>query len=146
LFAELRDAVKGRRMIEEENFFLTSVLPSGMHHELTEDEKAAYLEPFPTPRSRHPIWAWVTQIPIGGHPPDVRDAVAANLAWLESTKVPRLLLHADPGAVLDAANVADIAERCPGLVTRSVGAGLHFLPEDQPGAIADHVATWVRRD
>jgi haloalkane dehalogenase len=143
LFAELRDPVRGRRMIEEENLFLTTVLPSGMHHELTEDERAAYLAPFPTPRSRRPIWAWVRSIPIGGDPPDVRDAVAANLDWLASTSVPRLLLHADPGAVLDSAAVADLAARCPGLVTRSVGPGLHFLPEDQPDAIAALLAAWA---
>ena len=144
LFGELRDPVRGRRKIEEENFFISTVLPSGMHHQLTEDEQRAYAAPFPTPRSRRPIWAWVTQIPINGDPPDVRDAVEANLTWLESTKTPRLLLHADPGAIIDSAYAAEIAARCPGLTTRTVGPGLHFLPEDQPNTIAEHLATWIQ--
>ena len=144
LFRELRDPFRGRRKIEEENFFLSTVLPGGMHHQLTEDEQRAYAEPFPTPHSRRPIWAWVTQIPINGDPPDVREALDANLTWLGSTKTPRLLLHADPGAIIDSAYAAEIAACCPGLTTRSVGAGLHFLPEDQPQAIADHLATWIQ--
>ncbi len=115
-----------------------------MDHQLTEDERLAYAAPFPTPRSRRPIWAWVTQIPINGDPPDVRDALDANLAWLESTQTPRLLLHADPGAIIDSAYAAEIAARCPGLTTRTVGPGLHFLPEDQPKAIAEQLATWIQ--
>jgi haloalkane dehalogenase len=144
LFRELRDPVRGRRKIEEENFFIPTVLPSGMHHQLTEDEQRAYSAPFPTPRSRRPIWAWVTQIPINGDPPDVRNAVEENLTWLESTQTPRLLLHADPGAIIDSAYAAEIAARCPGLTTRTVGPGLHFLPEDQSNTIAEHLATWIQ--
>ncbi len=143
LFQELRDPVTGRRMVEEENFFLSTVLPSGMHHELTPDERQAYQAPFPTPRSRRPIWSWVRQIPIAGDPRDVHEAVAANLAWLQTTAVPRLLLHADPGAIVDSDYLAEIARGCPGLVTRPVGRGLHFLPEDQPDAIASELEAWL---
>ena len=143
LFAELRDPDRGRRKIEDENFFLSGVLPGGMHHQLSDEERAAYNAPFPTARSRHPIWAWVTQIPIGGEPADVHDVVTGNLAWLETTRVPRLLLYGDPGAIIDRDYVAAITARCPGLVTRPVGPGLHFLPEDQPAAIAEHLRAWA---
>lgn len=143
LFAELRDPVRGRRKIEDENFFLASVLPGGMHHQLTDEERAAYNAPYPDARSRRPIWAWVTQIPIAGEPSDVHDVLVANLAWLETTRTPRLLLYGDPGAIIDRDSLAAIAARCPGLVTRPVGPGLHFLPEDQPSAIAELLSAWA---
>jgi haloalkane dehalogenase len=144
LFRELRDPVLGRRKIEDENFFLTDVLPGGMHHQLTDDERRAYEAPFPTPGSRRPIWAWVTQIPIAGHPPEVHAALEANLAWLGATTIPRLLLHGEPGAIIDTVYAARIAAECEGLVTASVGPGLHFLPEDQPEAIVARLVEWLQ--
>ncbi len=143
MFEELRDPILGKRKIMDENFFLTSVLPSGMLHQLTDDERSAYEEPFPTPGSRLPIWSWVTQIPIGGDPRDVHDVLEANLAWLERTETPRLLLYAEPGAIVDQAYLTKIKSRCPGITTASVGAGLHFTPEDQPEAIAALLLAWL---
>ena len=44
LFRRLRTD-EGRRMVEQDNFLLETILPGGMNHELTEDEQAADPEP-----------------------------------------------------------------------------------------------------
>jgi haloalkane dehalogenase len=144
LFRRLRDPVEGRRLIEDENFFLTTVLPGGMRRRLKAEELSAYEEPFPTPESRHPIWKWVTQIPIGGEPPEAHRVLTANWDWLTTTELPLLLLTADPGAVLDSVRVEEVAHAAPGLRIRNVGEGLHFLPEDQPEAIARELSEWMQ--
>ncbi len=145
LFQMLRDPVAGRRAIEEENFFLDAVLPGGMLHQLTGEERAAYQKPFPTPDSRHPIWRWVTQIPIAGDPAEVAQVMTDNLDWLAEAAIPALLLHADPGAIIDSAYLTRLRSTAPALEIRAVGPGLHFLPEDQPDAIASAIRGWAPR-
>lgn len=142
LFQRLRTQ-QGRRMIEQDNFLIETILPGGMNHQLTEAERAAYAEPYPTPGSRHPLWVWTTQIPIAGDPPEPTAVLELNYAWLQWTSTPRLLLHADPGSVLQAEQVAAARQDCPGLAVVGVGAGLHFLPEDQPAATAAAIRSWV---
>ncbi len=146
LFQRLRDPIEGRRLIEDDNFFLSTVLPSGMLHELTAEEQAAYAAPHPTPQSRHPIWKWVTQIPIAGDPPETHQVLTANWEWLTTTDVPRLLLTATPGAIIDEAKVNQIRQAAPTVRIRNVGEGLHFLPEDRPQEIAIELAAWITSD
>lgn len=142
LFQQLRTQ-QGRRMIEDDNFLIEAILPGGMNHQLSADERAAYAEPYPTPTSRYPLWVWTTQIPIAGDPPEPTAVLADNYAWLRSTRTPRLLLHASPGSVLPSEQVATTRQDCPGLDVVDVGTGLHFLPEDQPDAIAAAIRAWV---
>ncbi|WP_250008341.1 haloalkane dehalogenase [Actinoplanes sp. M2I2] len=143
LFQRLRDPVEGRRLVEQENFFLSAVLPGGMLRRLEAGEQTAYEAPYPTPSSRYPIWKWTTQIPVAGEPAEVHRVLSANWDWLRTTDVPRLLLTARPGAILGPERVEEIRRAAPGLRVRDVGEGLHFLPEDQPGAITAELAEWV---
>lgn len=143
LFRQLRDPIEGRRLVEDENFFLSTVLPGGMLRRLNPEEQQAYEDPYPTPATRHPVWRWITQIPIGGEPAETHRVLAANWQWLTTTQLPRLLLTAQPGAILSPERVEEIRRASPGLRIRSVGEGLHFLPEDQPAAIAAELADWI---
>lgn len=142
LFRQFRTD-EGARMIEQDNFLLEKVLPGGMNHQLSDSERVAYTEPFPTPVSRHPVWVWTTQIPVDGDPPEPAAVLSDNYAWLQSTGTPRLLLYANPGSVLQAEQVATARLDCPGLTAVDIGDGLHFLPEDQPEAIAAAIRSWL---
>ena len=143
LFRRLRDPVDGRREVLDDDVFLSTILPGGMHHRLTTEEMRAYREPFPTPASRLPIWAWVSQIPVGGDPAPVHDALSANYEWLARTSTPRLLLHAHPGAIITPTVAAELGATIPDIASVDVGRGLHFLPEDQPEGIAAALAAWA---
>ncbi|MBM2619637.1 haloalkane dehalogenase [Actinoplanes sp. LDG1-06] len=140
LFRLLRDPVEGRRMVEDDNVFLSTVLPGGTIRELTPQELSAYAAPYPTPQSRHPIWKWVTQIPIAGDPPETHRVLTANWEWLGTTDTPVMLLAATPGAVLGPEQVRRISPR---VRIRNVGEGLHFLPEDRPAEIAAELTEWM---
>lgn len=143
MFGALRSEPEGRRMVIEENFFIEAVLPSGVRRRLTVEERAAYGAPFLEPRSREPLWRWPNEIPIEGQPADVHAIVSAYQAHLAASSVPKLLLYAQPGAVIGPAEVAWCRANLDNLLAVDVGAGIHFLPEDQPGAIGEALASWL---
>ena len=143
LFSQLRTPGEGERMVLKENFFLDVVLPAGMSHPLTDEEWAAYREPFPNPADRWPILRWVQQIPIEGEPAEVVRTVMQNQEFLGAPGSGCLLMYGDPGSVVAAPEVAWVGQHAPDVRRVCVGAGTHFLPEDQPGAIADAIRAWL---
>jgi haloalkane dehalogenase len=106
-------------------------------------ERAAYARPFASEAARLPVRVWPTQVPIDGHPADVHAVVAAYARWLETTPLPKLLLHGEPGMLIRADEVARIRARMPALTVVDVGPGLHYLQEDQPEAIGQAIAAWL---
>ncbi|MFG1922705.1 hypothetical protein [Cryptosporangium sp. NPDC048952] len=128
----------------EENVFIEKVLPSGVLRQLTDAEMDAYRAPYPDPASRKPLLAWPREIPIEGEPADVTAVVRANQRTLAESSAPKLLLHGEPGAVIGAVEVAWCREHGRHLDVVNVGAGTHFLPEDQPDAIAAALIDWLR--
>lgn len=145
LFARLRTPGVGEQLVLRENFFIEQVLPGGMNRPLTAAEHDAYREPFPTPRDRLPVLRWIQQIPVDGDPAYVDAAVRRNQDVLLRGPVPRLLLHGEPGSVVGAAELDWCRRDGAGLEIENVGAGTHFLPEDQPEAISRALAAWLAR-
>lgn len=41
-------------------------------------------------KRRRPILTWVREIPVAGHPADVRDIITRYAAWLASSEIPNL--------------------------------------------------------
>ena len=142
LFKDLRDPNRGRELILDQNIMIETVLPSGIVRTLLDTEMAAYRAPFGDSSSRMPMWRWVNEIPIAGEPSDVDAIVKANQAFLMSSPVPKLLLHADPGAVIGAPEVDWCRQHARNLKIVNVGRGIHFLPEDQPERIGKAIAEW----
>lgn len=141
LFGPLRSPA-GERLVLEENLFVETVLPAGTARRLTEEEMDAYRAPYREPgESRRPTLTWPREIPIDGEPADVAEIVARNAEWMAASPVPKLFVNGDPGALL----VGALRERCRRWPTqREVTVpGLHFLPEDSPGPIADALVAWI---
>jgi haloalkane dehalogenase len=145
LFARLRTPGIGEQLVLQENFFIEQVLPGGMNRQLSAAEHDAYRAPFRTARDRLPVLRWIQQIPVGGDPADVDAVVRRNQDTLLRGGVPRLLLHGEPGSVIGPAEVEWCRRASAGLEIASVGAGTHFLPEDQPGAFSRALAAWLSR-
>jgi haloalkane dehalogenase len=143
LFARLRTPGLGEQLVLEENFFIEQVLPGGMNRPLSAAEHDAYRAPFPAPRDRLPMLRWIQQIPVDGDPADVDAVVRRNQDVLLRGPVPRLLLHGEPGSVVGPAEVDWCRRESAGLEIVSVGAGTHFLPEDQPEALGHALAAWL---
>lgn len=142
LFQALRNPDFGRQLAIEQNVFIEQILPGGMLRTLTVEEFARYREPFADSASRMPLWRWSNEIPIAGEPADVAAAVEQYNRWLQMTPLPKLLLYATPGVSLGAPLVEWCEQNLPRLTLADLGAGLHFLQEDNPHGVGEALASW----
>lgn len=142
-FQNFRKPEVGEKMILEQNMFVEGILPGAILRKLGDDEMAYYREPFQTPESRRPTLQWPREIPIDGEPADVHEIVSKNAEWLQNAEIPKLLCYAEPGAIMR--NLRSWCEETiSNLTSVNVGAGVHFIQEDQPDAIGRAVADWMR--
>ena len=143
LFQGFRTPGVGEKMILEQNMFVEQVLPGAILRKLTDEEMARYREPYPDPQSRKPTWRWPNEIPVEGQPEDVVEAVQTYSDWLKQTPLPKLLLWAEPGAIMRNL-VGWCEENLPNLKSVNIGAGVHFVQEDRPHEIGEAIAEWYR--
>src|SRR6478752_6774495 len=99
MFQAFRTPEVGWDLICKQNVFVEQAIPGSIVRKLTDEEMDAYRAPFSDEASRKPIWRWPNEIPVAGEPADVAEIVAAYNAWLQETELPKLLLHAEPGAL-----------------------------------------------
>jgi haloalkane dehalogenase len=104
----------------------------------------AYRAPFPTPRSRLPVWRLPNELPIEGQPADVYAMLEAAHRALRASRYPKLLFVGDPGALVSPAFAEEFARRLHDCRVVSLGPGAHYLQEDHPDAIGHLIADWVR--
>ena len=134
----------GESMVLDKNVFVERVLPGSVLRDLTDPEMAEYRRPFAQPgESRRPTLTWPRQIPIGGEPADVVAIVEDYASWLAQSPIPKLLIVAEPGALLRGAQL-DFARGWPNQGEVTV-AGNHFLQEDSPDEIGAAIAEWLTR-
>jgi len=144
MFKAFRSPDAGWDMIVNQNFFVEQVLPGAVSRQLTEEEMKHYREPFLEPTSRKPVWRWPNEIPIEGEPADVHEAVENYQRWLQRTELPKLLLHASPGALIREQAVEWAKANLPNLKTADIGTGIHFVQEDNPRQIGTELAAWFK--
>ena len=133
----------GDKMVLEDNVFVDKVLPGSVLRGLTDAEMKVYRRPYTEAgESRRPTLTWPRQIPIDGDPADVTEIVADYQAWLPTSKIPKLFVNADPGAILQ----GEVREFCRGFANqREVTVkGAHFIQEDSPDEIGQAVADFVK--
>ncbi len=99
MFRALRSD-EGERMVLDENFFVEVVLPKSIIRKLTEAEMAAYRAPYQDREARLPTLVWPRELPIDGAPADVVAIVEAYGEWLSGSRLPKLFISAEPGAIL----------------------------------------------
>ncbi len=143
-FKLFRTPGAGWFMISVMNVFVKRFVPQMISRTLSAQEIAAYREPFPTIASRKPIRVWPQEIPFDGTPQDVHEIVATYRRWLEQTDIPKLMLHATPGAIITPTVAEELKAKFPNLESIDLGEGLHYLQEDHPHAIGEGIATWYR--
>ena len=144
MFKAFRTPDVGWDMIVNQNFFVEQVLPGAISRNLTEEEMNRYREPFLEVATRKPLWRWPNEIAIEGEPADVHEAVASYQQWLQQTPLPKLLLHATPGALIREQTVGWAKANLPNLKTADIGTGIHFVQEDNPHQIGAELAAWYK--
>jgi haloalkane dehalogenase len=132
----------GETMVLEKNLIVESVLQGATLRALSADEMAAYRAPFANAgEDRRPMLTWLRQIPIEGETPEVVRVAADNSRWLADSRIPKLFINAEPGAVLTGRQ----REFCRTLRNQRevIVKGIHFVPEDSPEQIGQALATFV---
>ncbi|MGB1885620.1 MAG: haloalkane dehalogenase, partial [Gammaproteobacteria bacterium] len=132
----------GETVVLEKNVFVERVLPASILRKLSDDEMAAYIEPFKNPgEDRRPTLTWPRQIPIDDEPPEVCELARNYGEFMRGSDIPKLFIDAEPGMILKGA-VADYARTWKNQSEASV-KGLHFIQEDSPDEIATAVRDWL---
>ncbi len=144
IFQSFRTPGVGEQMILENNAFVEQLLPFSVLRKLTDEEMARYREPYPDAQSRRPTWRWPNEVPIDGEPADVTEIVQAYSEWFGKSDVPKLLLYAQPGALVRGPLLEWCRNNMRNLKTVDIGAGSHFVQEDRPHEIGEAIAGWYR--
>ncbi len=145
MFQAFRTPEVGENMLINQNMFVEQVLPMSILRKLTDEEMNRYREPYADPPSRKPVWRWPSELPIDGEPADVAEAARAYSEWFGKSDVPKLLLYAQPGALMRGPLLEWCRNNMRNLKALDIGAGSHFVQEDQPHAIGEAIAEWYRR-
>ena len=85
---------------------------------------------------------WLRQIPIEGETPEVVRVATDCGRWLADSRIPKLFINAEPGAVLRGRP----REFCRTWrnQTEVTVEGIHFVQEDSPDKIGAALAAFVR--
>ncbi|HEB88409.1 MAG TPA: haloalkane dehalogenase [Deltaproteobacteria bacterium] len=135
---------KGEEMVLENNLFIEGMLPNSILRRLSEEEMNEYRRPFRNPgEDRRPTLTWPREIPIEGEPADVTRIVQDYANWLAGAEIPKLLIRADPGAILR----GELLETCRAWPNQEeiCVKGTHFIQEDSPHEIGQGIADWLGR-
>jgi len=132
----------GEEIILNQNGFIEQFLPGSVFRGLTEEELDVYRAPFKTKESRVPILKWARQIPIAGEPEKVHQIVSNYYTWLQTSPIPKLMIHVSPGAIITDEVAAELKQLFPKLDTVHIGEGHHFIQEDHPHEIGEAVSQW----
>lgn len=143
MFQAFRTPGTGEQMIMDNNMFVEATLPGAMLRKMSDEEMNRYREPYPDRESRRPLWRWPNEIPIDGEPADVHEIVRAYSEWLGTSQVPKLLIWAQPGAIMRELR-GWCEKNIANLKVVEVGAGVHFLQEDDPHGIGEAIAAWMK--
>lgn len=143
IFRALRSE-KGEKMILEDNFFIETVLPKSIIRPLSEEEMNAYRAPFQQPGDRLPTLLFPREIPIEGEPPHIVAIVEQYGKWLAESRFPKLLISAEPGALLIGRALA-FCRTWPNQ-REVIVKGIHYIQEDSPSEIGEAVREFVLND
>ena len=141
-FQAFRTPDVGWDMVVNQHMFVEQVLPSLVVRDLTDAELDHYRAPYIDPPSRKPLWRWPNEVPIAGEPAAVVAMVEEYNRKLQQSRLPKLLFAATPGGIIDAQAVAWCQQNLPNLQVVDIGAGIHFVQEDNPHLIGTELAKW----
>jgi len=133
----------GETLVLEKNLIVENVLPGAILRRLSEDEMAAYRAPFANAgEDRRPILTWLREIPIDGETPEAVRVTTDCGRWLAESRIPKLFINAEPGAVLTGRH-REFCRTWPNQTEVTV-KGIHFIQEDSPEQIGEALAAFVR--
>lgn len=135
---------QGERMVLEQNLFIETRLPQAVIRRLSDEEMAHYRRPFANAgEDRRPTLSWPRNLPLDGEPAEVERLVIEYGNWLSHSKVPKLFINAEPGAIVRG-RIRKFVRSWPNQTEVTV-KGLHTVQEDSPDEIGLAIADFIRR-
>src|SRR5258707_15712743 len=133
----------GETLVLEKNLIVENVLPGAILRKLSEEEMAAYRAPFANAgEDRRPTLTWLRQIPIEGETPEVVRVAADCGRWLADSRIPKLLINAEPVAELTGRR-RELSRKRRNQLEMTVEA-MRLIQEDSPEQIGKALAAFVR--
>lgn len=115
---------------------------------LTAEEISVYQEPLRDVEVRRKIWLEgigpSTIKRKSDQPGDLVDLINRYSEKLSKSKIPKLLIYGKPGMVVSGTSAESARKSIPNLMTRFIGKGKHFLPEDQPDVLGETIAEFYQ--
>ncbi|PHQ80941.1 MAG: haloalkane dehalogenase [Coxiella sp. (in: Bacteria)] len=130
------------RAVVKQNYLVNRLLPRSMMRPLTDQELAAYRQPYPDAGSRRPLWQYIQDLPLGKGPDDVVSLIEGYSTWLQQTAIPKLMIYAIPGFITTVDTVAWAREKLHNLKLVGLDDALHFAQETMPEVFADALLNW----
>ena len=119
------------------------MLPDMILRKLTDEEKAYYAAPYPSPKSRKPLLAWPQDVPFkDGKDTAVTGPVRSWSKWLAESDLPKIMFYVSPGVAIKEKDVKQIKDTFKNTEYVDLGEGLHFIQEDYPHEIGKGISDW----
>ena len=135
----------GEELVLEKNFFVERLLLTDPISPMSEEDKKEYLRPYiDAGESRRPTLTWPRNIPLDGKEPiETLEAVKANSEFHSSSSIPKLFINADPGLLLVGEQREEI--RSWKNLEEVTVKGNHFIQEDSPEEITNHLKSFINK-
>lgn len=135
----------GHFLIMGLNLFVNKLIPASVYRGISDEIHENYRAPFPTFRSRYPIYVWPNELPIQGRENDTFDAVQQIEQSLPEFHFPMLLFTCTPGGVIRQEKVTWFKEQIQDLTVEDLGPGIHYVQENNPWDISRGIMEWAGR-
>ena len=141
----VRNPFFGKLMVQRANIFIKKMLPDMIVRKLSKEEMEYYAAPFPTPKSRKPLLAFPQDVPFkDGKATSATSAVQSWSKWLAESEIPKLCFYVTPGVAVKEKDIKVIKETFKNTEMIDLGEGLHFIQEDYPHEIGEHILDWYQ--
>lgn len=134
------------REVVQNNYFIKTVLPTGVMRDLSPDEMKHYEEPFKTQESRKPLLQYIHELPVGSdQQEEIVQLIRDYSSKLKESKIPKLMFYAVPGFITTIDTVQWARDNFENLEVVDLGEALHFAQETNPHLFANEMMEWYQQ-
>ena len=133
----------GHFLIMGMNIFINKLIPASVYRGISDEIHENYRKPFPTVRSRFPIYVWPNELPVEGRENETFHAIKKIERTLHEFSFPMLLFTCNPGGVIRTERVKWLREQIQDLTVEDLGPGIHYVQENNPWDISRGLLDWA---
>lgn len=133
------------KAVLDSNRFVEYVLFGDAGRYLSEEDKEEYRRPFKNKgEDRLPTLIFPRQVSIDSDPLLTHNVLLENMQFMGETKLPKLFINAEPGALIAAEARRNVIRKWFNLKEVKVKGG-HFIQESSPNEIGNFLSEWIKQ-